>query len=87
VNHDTFYRVFSTYFFCREFINVYTLYFDGIDDEYVGFDFTFSPGYSQYLAFSFDGGGLDDDISFVRSIFSIYIFLLDPYFIVTEAYD
>ncbi|EGI69771.1 hypothetical protein G5I_01465 [Acromyrmex echinatior] len=40
---------------------LYDLYFDGIDDvgdEHVGDFDAFSPGYSQYLAFSFEGGGL-----------------------------
>jgi len=47
---------------------LYDLYFDGIDDnddddddddndDEHDFD-AFSPGHSQYLAFSFDGGGL-----------------------------
>jgi len=62
------------YFFLSRFINVYTfydLYFNGIDDDDddnddddddnddddVG-DFAFSPEHSQYLAFSFDDGGL-----------------------------
>jgi len=41
---------------------LYDLYFDGIDDvddEHVGDFNAFSPGHSQYLAFSFDGGGFD----------------------------
>jgi len=38
---------------------LYDLYFDGIDDDEHVDDFdVFSPGHSQYLAFSFDGGGL-----------------------------
>jgi len=39
---------------------LYDLYFDGIDDddEHVGDFDAFSPGHSQYLAFSFDGGEL-----------------------------
>jgi len=47
---------------------LYDLYFDGIDDnddddddnddEHVGDFDAFSPGHSQYLAFSFDGDGL-----------------------------
>ncbi|EGI69766.1 hypothetical protein G5I_01481 [Acromyrmex echinatior] len=45
---------------------LYDLYFDGIDDvddEHVGDFNAFSPGYSQYLAFSFGGrlGGLGDN--------------------------
>jgi len=38
---------------------LYDLHFDGFDDvdddEHIG-DFAFSPGHSQYLAFSFNGG-------------------------------
>ena len=52
------------FFFLHEFINVYIydLYFDAIDDddddeEHIGDFDTFSPGYSQYLAFSFGGFG------------------------------
>ena len=39
---------------------LYDLYFDGIDDddEHVGDFDAFSLEHSQYLAFSFDGGGL-----------------------------
>ena len=40
---------------------LYDLYFDGIDnigDEHVGDFDALSPGYSQYLPFSFKGGGL-----------------------------
>ena len=39
----------------------YNLYFDGIDvdDEHIDDFDAFSPGHSQYLVFSFDGGGLD----------------------------
>jgi len=46
---------------------LYFLYFDGIDDdnddedddnEHVGDFDAFFPEHSQYLAFSFDGGGL-----------------------------
>jgi len=62
------------------------LYFDGIDDiddEHVGDFDAFSPGYSQYLTFSFDGGGLgglgdEGQYSIARSIFGVYILLLGP---------
>ena len=51
---------------------LYDLYFDGLDDvgdEHVGDFDTFSPGYSQYLAFSFEGGGLGDNGQYLfRSI-------------------
>ena len=64
----------------------YDLYFDGIDDddEHVGDFDAFSPGHSQYLAFCFDGGGLDrlGDNGWYpfRSIdFRLYILLLGPY--------
>ena len=42
---------------------LYDLYFDGmddVDDEHIGDFDAFSPGHSQYLAFSFDGGGLGE---------------------------
>jgi len=42
---------------------LYDLYFDGIDDddeEHVGDFDAFSQGHSQYLAFSFVGGGFGD---------------------------
>ena len=60
-------------FLCTFFsgVYIYDLYFDAIDDdddddddddeEHVGDFDAFSPGHSQYLAFSFDGlGGLGD---------------------------
>jgi len=40
-------------------IILYGLYFDGLDKHVGDFD-AFSPGHSQYLAFSFDGGGLNE---------------------------
>jgi len=60
-----------------------TLMMSMIDD----FD-VFSPEHSQYLAFSFDGGGLDGhDIPFAR--FSTYIFFYSVRVLTfaTEAYD
>jgi len=57
---------------------LYDLYFDGIDDdEHVGDFDVFSPGHSQYLAFSFDGGGLGglgDKVPLSLDRFSMYIF-------------
>ena len=92
-------HVFLRTFFCHKFINVYTfydLYFDGIDDdddngdEHVGDFDAFSPEHSQYLAFSFDGGGLGwlgdkgllDRISMYIFFYSIHVLTL-----VIEAYN
>ena len=63
---------------------LYDLYFDGIDnvdDEDIGDFGAFSPGHSQYLTLSFDGGGLGRPGDKGRypfcSIFGVYILLLD----------
>jgi len=73
---------------------LYDLYFDGIDDddEHVGDFDAFSLGHSQYLAFSFDGGGLDgldDKVLLLLDRFSLYIFFYSIHVLtlVTEAYD
>jgi len=83
-----FFYVFSLFASLSMFI-LYDLYFDGIDDidddddEHVGDFNAFFPGHSQYLAFSFDGGGLgglgDKRQYPFQSIFDVYIRLLDPY--------
>jgi len=65
---------------------LYDLYFDGIDDvdddEHVGDFDAFFSGHSQYLTFSFDGGGLGrlDNKGFLSlDRFSMYIFFYSIY--------
>ena len=76
---------------------LYGLYFDGnIDgvdnDEHVGHFNAFSSEHFQYLAFSFDGGGLGglgDKVRLLLDQFSAYIFFYSVHVLslVTEAYD
>jgi len=57
--HDTFYRVFFFYVFSLfASLSMFILYISMALTLMMMSDFdTFSPGHSQYLAFSFDGGG------------------------------
>jgi len=86
-------HVFLRTFFCHEFINVYTfydLYFDGDDDngdEHIGDFDAFSPEHSQYLAFSFDGGGLGDKGPLDRISMYIFFYSIHVLTLVIEAYD
>jgi len=75
-------RFLRTCFFYFSGVYTYDLYFDTIDndddddEEHVGDFDAFSPGHSQYLAFSFDGlGGLGDKGRYpFRSIDFRYIY-------------